>query len=95
MYVAGVCQSVILLSNHKYIPCIRFNYNIAPESPKTDRCQNLPSHKIGVISNISVYKCELVDRVEEFEKMFNINTIRTEACPVGTIRLKILFIPPP
>jgi len=28
-------------------------------------------------------------------KKFNINTIRIEACAVGTISLKILFIPPP
>jgi len=41
-----------------------------------------------------ISKCELADRLEEFEKIFNINTIRTEAYAAGTISLKILFIPP-
>jgi len=70
MYVAGVCHTVILLSSHKYVLCIQINYNIAPESPKNERCQNLPSHKVGVISNMLVYiKCQLIGRLEEFEKI--------------------------
>jgi len=56
MYVAGVFHTVILLSGHKYVLCMQINYNIAPESPKNERYQNLPSHKMGVISNMSVYK---------------------------------------
>jgi hypothetical protein len=67
--------------------------------PKAQKMKDIGINQVTRLESLVkcqfISKCELVDMVEKFEKIFNINTIRIEACAVGTISLKILFISPP
>ena len=66
--------------------------------PKAQKMKDVGINQVTRLESLVkcqfISKCELVDMLEESEKIFNINTIRIEACAVGTISLKILFIPP-
>jgi hypothetical protein len=66
---------------------------------KAQKMKDIGIYQVTRLESLVIYqfisKSELVARLEEFEKHFNINTIRKEACAVRTISLKILFIPPP
>jgi len=65
---------------------------------KAQKMKDVRIYQLTSLESLVIFqfisKCELVYRLEEFEKNFNINTIRTEAFAIGTISLKILFICP-